>query len=199
MSKGKRVDKKEISAGTTVKAVITGYMAYGILLGFIAFVVTIVVNWSIAQIPNIDHRALSITLPVLGVCLLYFIVHGVCKLSIYDVFRKCKTNPSRMEKICTRLNLFVLICVSVSVIAIIFNLVLNFNNERKAIEIASSKYSSVFSEQFSEKLTKDMLNNFQEEKTNTMISTIILELGMVFSYLSIIPYQKNLIEKYNEF
>ena len=199
MSEGKRVDKKEISAGTTVKAVITGYIAYGILVGFIVFMVTFAVNWSIGQLPNADHRALSITLPILGVCILYFIMHGVCKLSIYDVFKKCKTNPSRMERILTRLNFFILICVVVSVILVISILILNFNNERKAIEVASYQYNTIHSEQFAEKLTNEMLTDFQEEKTNTIISTIILELGMVISYLSIIPYQKKLIEKYNKF
>ena len=109
MGKGKRGDKKEISAGTTVKAVITGYIAYGILIGFIVAAVVFVVNWTIGQMPYVDHRALSITLPILGICLLYFVIHGVCKLSIYDVFRECRTNPDRMERILTRLNLFILI------------------------------------------------------------------------------------------
>ena len=33
----KKEDKQEITLGTTVKAVITGYVAYGILIGFVAF------------------------------------------------------------------------------------------------------------------------------------------------------------------
>lgn len=199
MSKGKRIDRKEISAGTTVKAVITGYIAYGILLGFIFFMLSFVVNWGINQLPNVNHRSLSITVPLLGVFLLYFVIHVVCKLSIYDVFKKCRTNPSRMEKILTRLNLFILICVALSVVFIVSILILNFNNEKRAIDVAAYQYNSIHSEQFASELTNKMLNDFQEEKVNTIISTVILELGMVISYFSIIPYQKKLIEKYNEF
>lgn len=199
MGEGRRVNKKEISAGTTVKAVITGYIAYGILIGFIVFMATFVVNWTISQMPNVDHRALSITLPILGVCLLYFIIHGVCKLSIYDVFKKCKTNPSRIEQISTRLNLFILLCIAISVIFVIVILSLNFNNEKKSIAVSAYQYNTIHSEKFAAELTNRMLEDFQEEKTNTIISTIILELGMVVAYFSIIPYQKKLIEKYNEF
>lgn len=199
MSKGKRIDRKEISAGTTVKAVITGYIAYGILLGFIFFMLSFVVNWGINQLPNVNHRSLSITVPLLGVFLLYFVIHVVCKLSIYDVFKKCRTNPNRMEKILTRLNLFILICVALSVVFIVSILILNFNNEKRAIDVAAYQYNSIHSEQFASELTNKMLNDFQEEKINTIISTVILELGMVISYFSIIPYQKKLIEKYNEF
>lgn len=199
MGKGKRVDKKEISAGTTVKAVITGYIAYGILIGFIVAAVVFVVNWTIGQMPYVDHRTLSITLPVLGICLLYFIIHGVCKLSIYDVFKECKTNPGRMERILTRLNLFILICVAFSVIAIVSTLILSFNSEKRDIAIASYQYRTVHSEQFADQLTNQMIKDFQEEKANTIIATIILEIGMVFSYFSLIPYQKKLIERYNEF
>ena len=199
MGEGKRVQKKEITAGTTVKAVITGYIAYGILMGFICFIISFLVNWYVNQVPTEDHRALSIILPILGVCLLYFVMHGVCKLSIYDVFKKCKTNPNKNEKIFTRLNLFILICVFISVVLVILILTMNFSNERKAIEIASYQYNTIHSKQFATILTNEMKKQFNEEKTNTLISTIIFEMGITFIYFSLIPYQKKLIEKYNEF
>ena len=86
-----------------------------------------------------------------------------------------------------------------SVIAIVSTLVLSFNSEKRDIAIASYQYKAVHSEQFADQLTNQMIKDFQEEKANTIISTIILEIGMVFSYFSLIPYQKKLIERYNEF
>ena len=41
----KKEDKKEISIGTTAKAIITGYVAYGVLIGFVAYILGIIINW----------------------------------------------------------------------------------------------------------------------------------------------------------
>lgn len=198
MGEGKRVQKKEITAGTTVKAVITGYIAYGVLVGFIVFMVGLAVNWAVSQIPNANYKVLSVSLPVLGVFFLYFIMHGVCKLSIYDVFSKCKTNNEGLEKICTRLNLFILIFIAVSVISVVGLLTMNLNNERRAIVVASYQYSTIHSQAFTSELTNEMLNNYQEQRTNSIVSTIILEIGIAMTSFSLIPYQKKLIEEYNE-
>ena len=191
-------EKKEISSKTTVKAIITGYIAYGILVAFLMFVLGVAVNWALSLLPNANSKVLSVTIPLIGVILIYFMIHGVCKLSIYDVFKKCKTNPNNLQKIISRMNLFVIICITVDVIASVGILVINFNNQQKAIEIASHKYSNVHSEQFVEELTNDMKNEFNETKTNMLISTVIMELGMVVSWFSVIPLQKKLITEYNE-
>lgn len=199
MGEGKRVEKKEITAGTTVKAIVTGYISYGILVGFIVFMVGLFINWLVSQVPNANYRVLSVSLPILESIFLYFIMHGICKMSIFDVFKKCKTNPDKMDKITTRLNLFMLICVTVSIVCIIGMLILNFNTERKEIDIASYQYKTIHSEKFANQLTNEMISNFERERANTIISTIIIELGMTVTYFSLIPYQKTIIEKYNEF
>ena len=43
-------EKKEISLGTTVKAVITGYVSYGILVGFIVFAISVFVCSTLAYV-----------------------------------------------------------------------------------------------------------------------------------------------------
>ena len=40
---------------------------------------------------------------------------------------------------------------------------------------------------------------FDESKTHLTISTIILEIGISIGFLSLIPYQRKMILKYNEF
>lgn len=199
MSESKVVEKKEITAKTTVKAIITGYISYGILVGFILFMVGLFINWIVSQLPNVNYTVISVSLPLLESVFLYFIMHGICKMSVFDVFKKCKTNPDNMEKITTRLNLFMLICVTVSIVFIIGMLILNFNNQKKEIDIASYQYKMIHSEYFASQLTDEMINNFKQERANTIISTVILELGITVTYFSIIPYQKAMIEKYNEF
>ena len=119
--------------------------------------------------------------------------------SVYDVFSKCKTNPDGVEKICTRLNLFVLICIVLSVVFFITTTGMTFSNQRRDIEISSMQYNQIYSREFANQLTNDMLENYEMQKQNTIMSIIILELGVVVSFISLIPYQKKLIEKYNKF
>ena len=194
----KKEEKKEISAGTAVKSIITGYIAYGILIGFMVFVFGVAINWWINLIPNINDRVLAITIPLIGAIVLYFVLHFICKLSIFDVFKKCKTNTENLPKIISRMNFFVLVCVAFYVISSIGILIINFNNQELAISLASQKYSNIHSAPFASSLTYEMLAEYHENKVNIIISTIILELGMVVSWFSIIPFQKELITKYNE-
>ena len=192
-------EKKEITLGTTVKAVITGYVSYGILVGFIVFVISVFINWCLIILPNVNERVIAITIPLLAIFFLYPIVRGVCKLSIHDVFKKCKTNPDNLPKIMSRLNLFVMITIAVFVIGSICVLMINFTNQEKSIIVSSYQYKAIHSPEFAAELTNEMLSQYAEEKTNTIISTVIIELGMVVSLFSIIPLQKKLIEKENEF
>lgn len=195
----KKEDKKEITIGTTVKAIITGYVAYGILLAFIVFIIGLAVSWCLSLLPNVNYKVLSVTLSLLGVIVLYFVLRGVCKLSIYDVFKKCKTNPNNLPRIISRMNLFVLLCVVFFVVSSISILIINFNNQEKSIDLATQQYRSIHSPEFVSTLKHEMMIEFNETKTNMMISTIIMELGIVVSCFSIIPLQKKLIEEYNEF
>lgn len=191
-------EKKEITAKATTKAIINGYIAYGILIGFIVYVLGLGVNSILKTLPNINGQGLSITISLIGAILLYFVLHGVCKLSIYDVFKKCKTNPENTSKVISRLNLFVILCVVFFAIASISILLINFNNQQQAIELATYKYSAIHSKEFVSKLENEMIIEFNETKANMVIATIILELGIVVSCFSIIPLQKKLIEKYNK-
>lgn len=195
----KKEDKKEITIGTTVKAIITGYIAYGILLGFVVFIIGIAINWILSVLPYVNYKVLSVTIPLMGVILLYFVLRSICKLSIYDVFKKCKTNPSNLPRIISRMNLFVLLCVVFFVVSSISMLIINFNNQEQSINIATQQYRSIHSPEFVSTLRHEMLIEFNETKANMMISTIIMELGIVVSCFSIIPLQKKLINKYNEF
>lgn len=192
-------EKKEISLGTTIKAVITGYVSYGILVGFIVFAISVFINWCLNMLPNINERVIAITFPLLGIFFLYAIVRGVCKLSIHDVFKKCKTNPENLPRIISRLNLFVMIAIAVYVVGSIGILMINFSNQEQSIIVSSYQYKAIHSPDFAAQLTNEMMKQYTEEKTNTIISTVIIELGMVVSLFSVIPLQKKLIEKENEF
>lgn len=191
-------DKHEITLATTVKAVITGYVAYGILIGFVAYMIGIVVNYYFASRTGVDMRKLSITLPLIEAIFIYFIVRGICKLSIHDVFKKCKTNPENMPRIHARLNLFVMIVIAVYVVASITILHLDFKSKQESIVVSSYRYQNLYSENFAEELTNKMQSDFKTERENTIISMVIIEVGMIFSLFSVIPLQRKVIDKENE-
>lgn len=195
----KKEDKQEITLGTTVKAVITGYVAYGILIGFVAYMAGIIINYCFKSIPSENIRVLSITLPLIEAIFIYFIVRGVCKLSVHDVFKKCKTNPENLSRVNSRLSLFIMIVIAVYVAGSIMILQTDFKSKQESIVVSSYRYQNLYSEEHARKLTNEMQVEFEEEKENTIISTIIIELGMVISLFSVIPLQRKLIEKQNEF
>ena len=56
----------------------------------------------------------------------------------------------------------------------------------------------VFSEEHINMLHDKMNEQFNESKTNLVISTTILSVGTAISFLSLIPYQRKMITKYNE-
>ncbi len=193
------MEKKEINAKTTVKAIITGFVSYGIIVIFICLLVFAIGNYFLSQFSNTTSRGLYITLPIIAIILLYFIIHLVCRISTYDVFKKCKTNPENYKTIVSTLNIFFIICIILSIILFLSLLYLNLDFQLKSIKLAELQYKEVFSDEHINLLKHQMYNIYNESKINLTISTIILEIGVSISILSLIPYQRKMILKYNKF
>lgn len=191
--------KKDIDAKATVSQIIRGFISYTILVGFICFVILFTVNNLLSNFSGSATRGLYITLPLMAIILLYFIVHGVCKLSTYDVFKNSKTNPDNYKKIIKYLNIFFIVCIILSICVFLELLFLNLSYQTKTIEYSILQYKLVFSEDHVSKLANDMTNSYNFTKTNLVISTVILVIGLSVSILSLIPYQRKMIVKYNEY
>lgn len=190
----KAKEKQEISVRTSVKAIITGFVAYGIICLFLCICFSLFINTLLINNTNI---ILGITVPVLECFLLYHIIHGICRLSTYDVLKKCKTNPNNIDNISKKMNLFFVVCAILFVVLSIVFLVLKLDTLYSQIKISELQYGQVFSEKFTEKLTNDMLTHYNEQKAYSIISTVIIELGLVVSIFSLIPYQKKMLHTYN--
>ena len=96
------------------------------------------------------------------------------------------------------MNLFFLVCIIHFVILSNCLLVLKLSSERKSIDVASETYNQVFSDNFTKTLTNEMLADYNETKNQTLVSAIIIELSLVVSFFSLIPYQKKMILEYND-
>lgn len=192
------MEKKEISARTTIKAIITGFVSYGIITIFICLLFFAVGNYYLNQFSSSTASGLYITLPLISVIFLYFIIRAICRLSTYDVFKKCKTDQKNYKLIIKSLNIFFIICIALSIILFLSLLYLNLEYQLKSIELASVQYREVFSENHIKILQSEMNSIFEESKTNLTKSTVILVIGLSISFLSLIPYQRKMILKYNE-
>lgn len=191
-------EKKVIPAKTVVKGLITGFVSYGIIIAFLLLVVALIFSTTISNISDANQKVLSISLPLLFAFILYFVIHSICKISTIDLFKKCKTNSENLPEISQKMNLFFLVCIILFVILSNCLLVLKLSNERKSIDVASETYNQVFSDNFTKTLTNEMLADYNETKNQTLVSAIIIELSLVVSFFSLIPYQKKMILEYND-
>ncbi len=193
------MEKKEISARTTVKAIVTGFVSYGIIANFLCLLVLAIVNYFLSSLSGNFTNGLYITVPLIAIILVYFIVHGICRISTYDTFKKCKTSPENYKKIVKFLNIFFMLCIVLSIIIFLGLLYLNLEYQVKSIELSILQYKQNFSQEFTDYLKNEMIDAYNVSKNNAITSTIILEIGFMISFISLIPYQRKMILKYNEF
>jgi len=193
------MEKKEITTKTTIKAIITGFVSYGIIAMFICFLIIAFVNQFLNLFTGKHASGLYITVPLMAAILIYFLIHAICRISIYDVFKKCKTNPENYKTINNYLTFFFVCCVMLSIA--LFSLML-FNNLRYQVNDIN-----LYKLRLAEGLPADLVDYFSSvriatyntAKTNLTTGTIILILGTSLSFLSLITYQRKMIKKYNEF
>lgn len=194
-----RVELKEISARTTVKAIITGFVSYGIITIFICLLIFALGNYILSQVSSSAASGLYITLPLIADIILYFIIHLICRISTYDVLKKCKVNPNNYKTIIKALNIFFIVCIVLSIVLFLSLLYLNLEYQLKSIELASVQYREVFSDSHIKLLQSKMNSIYENSKSNLTKSTVILVIGLSISFLSLIPYQRKMILQYNKY
>ena len=193
------MEKKEISAKTTVKAIITGFVSYGIITIFILAIILSVANSLLSNFKGTASNGLYVTLPIIAVIIINCIIHLVCRMSTYDVFKKCKTNPDNYKKISKLLNIFFVIIILASIVLFLTLLYLNLRYQYLTIEYSAIQLKEVFSEEFANKLKQNMITTFNSYKINLITATVILEIGCTISFLSLVPYQSKMIKRYNQY
>lgn len=192
------MEKKCIDMKTATKALINGFIAYGVLIVFIFIALIVFVSWQINQYKEyIDYETLKYSLPIIAAILAFFLVRQICRFSTYDLFKKCRIEKEDVEKVAARMNLFFIGCVVFSVVLIIIILTVRFNNQKINIQHSSDIYYSQYSESFAEYLTLEMISDFQTDRAITLIQAVIMEFGLLFGLFSLTGTQKYFIEKYN--
>ena len=193
------VKKKSIIPRTAVKGLINGFVSYGILLVFIFLTIVIFTTWLVENHKDaVDYNTLKYSLPILAAFLIFFLVRATCRLSTFDLFKNCKIDKKDIDSVCNKMNFFYICVVVFSVIVIIMYLIMRFSNEKLMITRELSQYSpSSTVSSYVEEREEELINNYEENKINTLTQTIIIEVGLLLGIFSLIPNQRRLIEQYN--
>lgn len=192
------MSRKEISAETVVKAIVTGFVSYGIIIFVICILIGTVADQILNNIPTKESYNLYITVPLLASFFIYFIIHLICRLSTYDVFKKCKTDVENYSVITKYLSLFFIALIFLTIVVFLSLLYLNLKYQIQSIALAELQYESIFSNEHTGQLMREMEESFNKNKINSINSTIILVLGVTLSTLTLIPYQFKMLKRYNE-
>lgn len=196
------MEKKEIGSKTTIKAIITGFVSYGIIAIFIGFIVLMGVSQFLNMYTGRTAAGLYITIPLMAAIILFFVIHGLCRLSTYDVFKKCKTNPENYKTISKYLNLFFIFCI---IFAIILCLTIVYNKLKYQLIYIEHRRTELMlqhvypNDYIDNVLANEWITTYDNAKINLIRSSVILITGVAISFLSLISFQKKMLEKYNEF
>ena len=133
--KVKTADKKAIHPRTAVKALINGFVAYGILIIFIFLTITVFTTWIVDNNRDVvNYDVLKYSSPLLAAFLIFFLVRATCHLSTFDLFKNCKIEKEEVDEVCTKMNFFYICLIAFSVAIIIIYMITRFSNERIQID-----------------------------------------------------------------
>ena len=131
----KSTKKQVISAGTATRGLINGFISYGFLVGFIFLIIYLIVMNCLNKFTNNNlPNELNYTIPAIAAILAFFLIRGVCYLSSFDLFKKCKVNKKDLNIVYSNTNLFFILLVILSVGLLTVNLTVKFRNQRTELE-----------------------------------------------------------------
>jgi len=193
----KNSEKKSIVPRTAVKALINGFVAYGILIFFIFLTITIFTTWLVDNnMDRVNYDVLKYSLPLIAVFLIFFLVRVTCHLSTFDLFKNCKIEKEEVDGVCTKMNFFYICLIAFAVAAIVLYMIMRFSNERIQVDrdlIAYRETNSILAEE----KEKELIEQYEANRANTLVQTMIVEVGLLLGIFSLIPTQRRLINRYN--
>lgn len=184
----------ETNYKTILKSMITLFLSYGILIGFIFLILVLTIKYALEDISN---TPLSITLSLMNGILIFYLLRFVCKSSTIESFKKAKLSEENKVRFLQKMNLLFTLCIVFSILSCISYLFINNLIFSNSIAQAYQKYEFISSD-FTNQVIHRINEEYQNSLTGRVFSTIITELSLVISFFSLIPYQKKLLEKYNK-
>ena len=192
--------KKNVTYKKVTKGLIVGFLSYGLLVGFI-YCVFIAILYSYYQ-TNLVYQNNQIILTTcvslliaIGIILLNY---AICKLSTIDVLKKVKLSNNVIKKTSSSMGTFFICLMIVTVLFLNYFLLMTIMNERNALIASKNELnSSEFSTSTAISIFDKELAKFELTKKCLIIRTLIIEFSFIVSFISLMPYQKKVLKKYN--
>ena len=196
--KSKENVKKVISERTTVKAIITSYVCYGILIFFMFNLLKNAVSSAI--LANIEQNLpkLGYIVPIMFGIITVCLIHILCRISTLDVFKKCKLEKEKEKYVNRNLKVFFVVIILFSIFYSFISLSIAVNMDLQSVNLSSVQYGQVFSPLFTEELTNEMIKDFNNFKDYAFKDTFISEIFFIIGFISLASFQRKMIETYNK-
>lgn len=188
------MNSKEKNYTNIIRANILLFFTYTII---ILFTFSLIVFWVKYALHGVHNEILSVCLSLMSSILIFHSIRFACKSSTIDNLKKSKLDQKNSELFLKRMNLLFVLCIIGSVLFCISYFVLDKLSIENTINQIYEKYSA-FSTELVNKLIDYVISEYEASFFSKLYSIIIIELGFVISFLSLIPYQKKILEKYNK-
>lgn len=201
MNKKEIIEKKEIPSRTATKALINGFVAYGILFIFIIFILAAIFNWIIGNMNIPKSMVINISISCLASIILFFLFRILCKISTYDVLKKCKIKTEDIDVVYSNMKIFFIGFAIFSFMITSFSISMKYNNSKFYMKEISNDYIKSFENvdiEIANVLTQDKLEVVKHDMARSTVSIIIVEFSILISCIYLIFYQKRMILFYNE-
>lgn len=185
---------KETNYKTILKYNLILFLSYGILTGFIFLILVFTIKYTLQDVFTLP---LSITLSLIVGILLFYLFHFICKSSTLESLKKEKLSEENSNRFLQKMNLFFTLCIVISILICIGYLFINNVLFSNSITQAYEKYEFISSD-FASQIVQKINEEYQTSLPRKVCSTIILELSLVITFFSLIPYQKKMLKKYNQ-
>lgn len=201
MKNTETVEKKIISENTAVKAFINGFISYGFIFAFIVFIGAAFFKLVTQHLTFENDLTVAISTSILSSIILYFGTLFLCRLSTFDVLKKCQLNKENIQNINRKMSIFFVICAIASLFVCLLIVANKYQNSTIDFQTASQNYYNSFKDENIE-IANSFINKFKnelkDEWSEFTISTSILEGTVLFSCFYLIIYQKKMISLYND-
>lgn len=187
--KAKEKNYKEIIISTIVH-----FLTYTIIIIFLFSLITF---WVKHALKGVHNDLLTVCLSLISAILIYHSLHFACKSSTIENLKNSKLDKNSSELFLKRMNLLFVLCVLGSILFSLSYIILDKIAFMNSINQVYDQYYVVSSE------LADKLINYLETEHHASIfgkiySLIIIEISTVISFMSLIPYQKKVLEKFNK-
>ncbi len=196
-----KIEKKEIPERTAVKAFVNGFVSYGIIFSFITIVFITLFKLATKNLNVNNEFNYMIVNSILKSIIFFFLILFVCRISTFDVLKKCKVKKEDIKYINTNMTKFFIICCLFSLMIFSFNLSLKYLNMKNDLyRIQTSNYNSFKDDdvKIATALTDREITKNKDNWFKYKFCASIVEVSILISCVYLISYQKKMILIYNE-